>query len=658
MRVLIRSSLATALLASAAAAHAADPAPSYLPAPAWVEPVKVPPANPKLLALPAQLLVLNVQEKFAPDHSVTYLEYVAVPQTVAGLQSIGNISLPWNVERADLAIHRLEIDRNGKIIDAYDQKALMVLRQEANLDKAILDGGRTVILPLRGVQLGDKIRVAASYTTKKSSIALRTEQIATFAPGEAINLTERRVLVPDGMTVRWYRSTGVPEPTVTKANGMSEFRFAAAGAKPREWPEATPQRFRLPIIQATAWTDWNEVASSMIPLYTKARVIKDGSPLALEADKIAASTSDPERRTLAALRLAQEQVRYVALLLGEGAYVPISAEDTWGQRFGDCKGKTVLLLGLLDRLGIPAHPMLVSSAMDGLLPEMLPSLAAFDHVIVRATVGGKTLYLDPTGYGQRTISELERTSFIRGLPLTPASDLLSIPLTRPTVPQREAELVWDGRQGFERKVPFTATLILRGEEAAAMRASKAVNGDAEEHLTKLKNYVPGVGNELLELKSEEPEQADGTYRATFAGTAAMDWSPIEGRKGYRYELSQSTVRWEFDAGRTEAPDRDVPLSYSWPYHAQSREIILLPNEGKGFKADAALIDRRFAGVHVTRSLKIEGNKAVAVSTFVHEKQEVDAAEARTIKDITGEINKQFAYVVAPGRIRAVAETEK
>ena len=63
-------------------------------------------------------------------------------------------------------------------------------------------------------------------------------------------------------------------------------------------------------------------------------------------------------------KVAQERVRYVALLLDEGAYVPAGADETWERKFGDCKGKTVLLLALLDRLGIAAEPMLISTAFD------------------------------------------------------------------------------------------------------------------------------------------------------------------------------------------------------------------------------------------------------------------------------------------------------
>lgn len=55
-----------------------------------------------------------------------------------------------------------------------------------------------------------------------------------------------------------------------------------------------------------------------------------------------------------ALDLVQQQVRYVYVGLGGGTYLPASADETWNRRYGDCKGKTALLLALLGELGIAA----------------------------------------------------------------------------------------------------------------------------------------------------------------------------------------------------------------------------------------------------------------------------------------------------------------
>ena len=78
----------------------------------------------------------------------------------------------------------------------------------------------------------------------------------------------------------------------------------------------------------------------------------------------------------------QEKVRYVFLAMNGGGYRPAPAEVTWQRRFGDCKGKTVLLLALLHELGIEAVPVLVSTDEGDGLDGRLPAAGWFDHAIV------------------------------------------------------------------------------------------------------------------------------------------------------------------------------------------------------------------------------------------------------------------------------------
>ena len=80
-----------------------------------------------------------------------------------------------------------------------------------------------------------------------------------------------------------------------------------------------------------------------------------------------------------ALQLVEGRVRYVALLMGQGGYVPADAETTWSRRFGDCKAKTALLLGILHSLGIEAEPILVQSKFGDAIAERLPLISYFDH---------------------------------------------------------------------------------------------------------------------------------------------------------------------------------------------------------------------------------------------------------------------------------------
>ena len=100
------------------------------------------------------------------------------------------------------------------------------------------------------------------------------------------------------------------------------------------------------IVQLTDLRDWSDISTMMAPLYAKAEQLEPDSPLNAEIARIKAANPTLEGQIAAVIRLVQEDVRYLALSMGEGGYVPATADETWRSRYGDCKGKTILLLAL------------------------------------------------------------------------------------------------------------------------------------------------------------------------------------------------------------------------------------------------------------------------------------------------------------------------
>jgi hypothetical protein len=103
-----------------------------------------------------------------------------------------------------------------------------------------------------------------------------------------------------------------------------------------------------------------------------------------------------EERVLAALRFVRDEVRYLGFELGPNSHAPHLPERVLAQRFGDCKDKSYLLVTLLRAMGVEADVALVYSTPDARVEQQLPSPFAFDHVIVRAAVEGRTYWMDPT----------------------------------------------------------------------------------------------------------------------------------------------------------------------------------------------------------------------------------------------------------------------
>ena len=72
---------------------------------------------------------------------------------------------------------------------------------------------------------------------------------------------------------------------------------------------------------------------------------------------------------------------------------------------------------MLDGLGIAAEPALVNTAFGDALPDRLPSVTAFNHILVRATVAGKVYWLDGTRTGDTSLAALAVPDFGWALPM-------------------------------------------------------------------------------------------------------------------------------------------------------------------------------------------------------------------------------------------------
>ncbi len=311
--------------------------------------------------------------------------------------------------------------------------------------------------------------------------------------------------------------------------------------------------------------NWSAVVTNHIPLYVKARKLKPDSALAKEADKIAAQTTDPQKRMMAALRLGQDRVRYVAMVLGEGAYRPIAADETWDARYGDCKAKSALMLALLDRLGIKAEAMYVNASTGDAIGERLPSLDVFDHVIVKATIDGKAYYLDATDFGHRIPKDVVGTSYAFGLPIASGSTLEKLPGLIATEPTQDTELEWDGSKGLTGEVAFKARLTLRGALAIRARLKKTSAEKVSDFEDFLKSYMPGIENDKLTIVSQQDNAETGEYVVQFAGKDEMGWDEYEDRKGARFPFSNTTSKWEVDFDRKEGPFMDTPVALNPAY---------------------------------------------------------------------------------------------
>jgi hypothetical protein len=105
----------------------------------------------------------------------------------------------------------------------------------------------------------------------------------------------------------------------------------------------------------------------------------DAAPSGL-AEEVTADATDRRDQARRLYDWVSKHIRYVAVVLGNGGYVPHDAATVLENGYGDCKDHVILLEALLAAKGIASFPTLIDSANRYRAPGVaIP--AAFNHVL-------------------------------------------------------------------------------------------------------------------------------------------------------------------------------------------------------------------------------------------------------------------------------------
>jgi hypothetical protein len=95
-------------------------------------------------------------------------------------------------------------------------------------------------------------------------------------------------------------------------------------------------------------------------------------------------------RIQALARFAQSDVRYAAIEVGIGGYLPHPASQIFKNRYGDCKDKATVLSTMLAQIGVKSYYILLHDKR-GIFTEKTPPNMGFNHVILAVQIEDSAL---------------------------------------------------------------------------------------------------------------------------------------------------------------------------------------------------------------------------------------------------------------------------
>lgn len=316
-----------------------------------------------------------------------------------GLENGATITVEFDPATMDITMNRLSVVRDGVVIDRLPQIGFDIVRREKDAEKGVFDGWLTAYINIPDVRVGDVIDYAKTTVRKPiigANLFFDTIPTAWRVP---VLLIHEKIIWPSSRPLHIRQVQTEVQPQISTKGTDTIYRWQVLDPEPVKSEASLPADApSFPTVQISSEADWQGVVDVVLPFYKLDQELP--ADFAAKLASIAATQAAPEDRLIEAARLVQDTIRYVSLSMGQGSYVPRIPSAVIASGFGDCKDKALLLAVSLHRLGITAVPALTDLDEGPGLRDTLPTIRAFDHVIVKASIRDRTYWIDATNYLQ------------------------------------------------------------------------------------------------------------------------------------------------------------------------------------------------------------------------------------------------------------------
>ncbi len=283
---------------------------------------------------------------------------------------------------------------------------------------AYFDEGRQLIASFDQVEPGDMVAFEAKVEENDWNGCF---QNFAFQKDQPVLLTKFTVIIPEGWQLNY--STWNMDGIELKVQGQRYTWIGRNLPLRKKEPLSPPWSYLVRRISVavfnpnemspTRFKTWENVGNWLANVYQKPA--QPGRKIASLVETITSNAGTTTEKIRAIAEYVQNNIRYVAIEVGKGRWLPRPAEKTLFNGYGDCKDKCTLMRAMLDVAGIPSVPVLVNAT--SLVDPDLPSPSQFNHVIVgiptseldlspelKNAIKDGWLYFDPTdpstGLGQ------------------------------------------------------------------------------------------------------------------------------------------------------------------------------------------------------------------------------------------------------------------
>lgn len=368
--------------------------------PAWVKLYNCPltPIPLKPSQVHVQCLHLDTQRNW--EEKTTYYRCAYKTLTQSGVESVSRVNIDFMPSFEKVLVHFIRIFRNGQELDRLCTSRHKVIQRESDLEDNVYNGSFSVVYFLNDIREGDIVEYAFSVVGENPLFESHyTDYISLQKRVSVERISYRLLMNPNRFFFMKAMNTKIEPEVVDLTETLREWTWEVLDVAAGHYDPGEPSWYNpWAFIKLSEYNSWQEIALKLVPFYTLSESFKDCIPLAMMEliQKWQESSDSLEDCVLKALRFVQDEIRYLGLEEGIGAFVPSDPVTVFERRFGDCKDKSFLLHGLLMLMNVSSTPLLVHTYNGILLRESPPSPFAFNHVVLQIHVRDQVYFVDPT----------------------------------------------------------------------------------------------------------------------------------------------------------------------------------------------------------------------------------------------------------------------
>lgn len=342
----------------------------------------------------AFILLFDEQRIINANGALTSRKHVMVKILTEGGKAAGEVTIPFNgyFEKFKINIARV-IQPNGGIKNV----AKGAIREESPFaDLPFFSDFKVKKIIFPDVQVGSVIEYEIEIAENNK-----------FVPGYSFVFTipvdwivwraRFSVDVPNSLAVKYKVEKFLKEsPLIIVANKskrytwQTDYIYVKGGDEP-----GTPNYMKIgPYIAFSTIDSWQKINDWGLSLVQNQ--FNPDSAIEQQVDELVKGRKQDKLELIAPLfNFVSKNIRYAAIELGEASFKPYSATEVFQNSYGDCKGKSALLIAMLKYIGITAYPALLITNNSGFILEDIPMIN-FNHMIVAVPDGDGYIFLDPT----------------------------------------------------------------------------------------------------------------------------------------------------------------------------------------------------------------------------------------------------------------------